>query len=274
MSYILEALRRAERERDMGKAPTVDALHRPPPPSTTRRMPPAIWMLAGATAVIAVAAVVALLWPHHAQEPTSLAAATATPPQTQPAPAPATTMAPRDPINAPASGRPAAIEGQDDIASLDDLTGGGDAGPAPELQPQDLGLEAAEPQVPAGSNLVTPRAPASAAPAETAGNPAPAATPPPAPDQTAAQPAGHPTVVVPPGVTVLREMPAAYRSQFPVTTLEVHVYDPDPARRWIMVGGQRYREGQSLASGPTVVEISDNGVVFDFQGARVLMPVK
>src|SRR3546814_2275311 len=82
------------------------------------------------------------------------------------------------------------------------------------------------------------------------------------------------TIVVPAGVTVLREMPIRYREQFPVRTLDVHVYDPDPAKRWVMIDGKRYREGDTLASGPQIAQIIESGVVFDYQGAQVLLPVR
>nr|WP_277346352.1 general secretion pathway protein GspB [Solimonas marina] len=67
-------------------------------------------------------------------------------------------------------------------------------------------------------------------------------------------------------------MPADYREKFPATTLQIHVYDPDPSKRWIMVDGQRYHEGDKLSSGPSVVEITEDGVVFDYAGQRVLLP--
>ncbi|MFT4046436.1 MAG: general secretion pathway protein GspB, partial [Solimonas sp.] len=99
-----------------------------------------------------------------------------------------------------------------------------------------------------------------------------------------AEPASPPPVAaasatVPPtpaatGITPLRDMPDTYRAQFPVRTLDVHVYDPDPARRWIMIDGRRYGEGQTLDSGPRVAQITDGGVVFDFQNALVLLPVR
>src|SRR3546814_12272962 len=69
-------------------------------------------------------------------------------------------------------------------------------------------------------------------------------------------------------------MPIRYREQFPVRTLDVHVYDPDPAKRWVMIDGKRYREGDTLASGPQIAQIIESGVVFDYQGAQDLLPVR
>src|SRR3546814_4667339 len=64
MSYILDALRRAERERDTGKAPSVESLNRGVTEVDRARVPPSVWILAIATTVIAGAALAILLWPH------------------------------------------------------------------------------------------------------------------------------------------------------------------------------------------------------------------
>jgi general secretion pathway protein B len=256
MSYILDALRRAERERDTGKAPSVESLNRAPPNAERSRVPASVWALAIATALIATAALVVLLWPRDrvAPPPAAQAAAASAVPDTvtadRPAmPAPAATVEPG----------PAAID-DGDVASLDDVTG--DDGTEADIAGDD-------------ARIVTPSVPAADEPAAAADVPDAAANavapPTPAPAPAAGD---EDTIAVPPGVTVLREMPAAYREQFPVRTLGVHVYDPDPAKRWIMVDGQRYREGGTLASGPQIVEIVEGGVIFDYQGARVLLPIR
>src|SRR3546814_5568395 len=64
MSYILDALRRAERERDTGKAPSVESLNRGVTEVERARVPPRVCILAIATTVIAGAALAILLWPH------------------------------------------------------------------------------------------------------------------------------------------------------------------------------------------------------------------
>lgn len=265
MSYILEALRRAERERQMGKATSMQALT--PPAAARTGLPRQVWILAAATLLIAVAALFALFRPRPAGPPPAPAPAPAESVRAEPVPAAA---APAPSASAPATPAPPAsreltpaIEDRDELASLDDVTQDGAIGhadddalepkpkPEPEpqpqaapLQPQDFAIAPTETQA---AVLPTP------------GVAAPNLRP--APD------------AVPGGVTALRDMPPAYREQFPVRSLEVHVYDPDPARRWIMVDGRRYREEQ-VVSGARIVEITDNGVVFDYDKARVLLPVR
>lgn len=254
MSYILEALRRAERERQMGKAPSVESLTQGGPAGTPAGVPWRIWLLAGSTAAIAIAALALLLWPAPRPAPAAPDIVAETPPAAPPpAPAPVASAtlepAPAAPVDSPPL--PAAIEDDGALASLDDVS-------EPEPKPAAAAAETAplQPQ-----DLARPPEPAAApAPATTAVLSGTA----PAPGATA----------VPAGVTVLREMPEAYRAQFPVAALDVHVYDADPARRWVMIAGKRYREGETVASGPLIERIVENGVIFDYGGARVLMPVR
>ncbi|WP_051278726.1 general secretion pathway protein GspB [Solimonas flava] len=255
MSYILEALRRAERERQMGKAPSVESLTQGGAAGTPAGVPWRIWLLAGSTAAIAIAALALLLWPapQPAPAPEDTGTVAAAPPAAPaPAPVPSATLEPPPAVQADTPPLPAAIEDDGALASLDDV-----AEPEPKpaaeaapLQPQDLA-----------------RAP------EPAAAPAPAPAPAPTTVLSGTAPSSGATVV-PAGVTVLREMPEAYRAQFPVAALDVHVYDADPARRWVMVAGKRYREGETLASGPLIERIVENGVIFDYGGARVLLPVR
>lgn len=243
MSDILDALRRAERERRLGQTPTVESLSYPLSPPVRRRKPGAAWLLAALTGVITVAAVTVLLVQRQAPPAES---------GTEPAAsAPAVTVAAVPPPalpsvqTTPAQEAPA-IEDGETLGSLEDLepTEGESAepetDPAPplrsiQLHPEDIAATA------------TPEEPA------TVVEPPPSA---------------------PPAVPLLRDMPPAYRTQFPAITLDVHVHHAEPARRWIMVNGQRYRELEALPSGPRIVEITAEGVVFDYQGAKVLFPVR
>lgn len=262
MSYILEALRRAERERDLGKPPSVESLSRPQGPATARA-PRGVWLLAGATMLVALAALGMLLWrqvpaaapkTNAAPPPVQAAAASVAPPPTVTAPASAATS------DALSAGAATAIEDRDTLVSLDDLTQWNPAGlqAPPAADSQQTGTsgpaERADAQPPPAQPPQTANAQPEAAVRELQSIPLPAAGP--------------------PGVTPLHDMPAAYREQFPVTSLDVHVYDPEPARRWVMIGGKRYHEYDVLDSGPAIAQITEAGVVFDYGGSRVLLPVR
>lgn len=71
----------------------------------------------------------------------------------------------------------------------------------------------------------------------------------------------------------LRAMADAYRSAFPELNLDVHVHDAEPDRRWIMINGKKSVEGATLSQGPTVEEITEDGVIYRFRGELVKVPL-
>jgi general secretion pathway protein B len=68
----------------------------------------------------------------------------------------------------------------------------------------------------------------------------------------------------------LQEMPENFRAGFPVFNVDVHAYNSDPQRRFVLINGKHYREGDTLAEGPRIAAIVPEGIVFDWQGQRVL----
>lgn len=232
MSYILDALRRAERERNLGKAPSLqvvmqhDAGDRPR--NTARLLLIAVTLLAVAGAIAAL-----LLRQPSAPEP----------------------RISETPAAAPAA--PEAVAALPDeapeLSSLDDLA---EPEPAPIAPPEvepDLG-EIAEPVVALQPEDLQQTAP-----------PAPTVDAEIAPPPTQPANAGS--------VPLLRDLPPAYRADFPALSVEVHVFDRLPEKRWIMIGGRRYREGEVLGEGPRIVEINEEGIVFDYRGQQSLYPI-
>lgn len=53
--------------------------------------------------------------------------------------------------------------------------------------------------------------------------------------------------------------------------LELHVFSDEPARRFVFVNGQKYREGERIGDGPRVAEIVPEGVVMDDGVQRFLL---
>lgn len=66
----------------------------------------------------------------------------------------------------------------------------------------------------------------------------------------------------------LDELPSAVRSSLPVFKVSGHAYSPDPASRVTRINDQILQEGQSLAPGLKVEEITPGGVVLGYQGYR------
>lgn len=262
MSLILDALKRAERERraDGGPAPPDVAM---PAAGASRRAPR--WRLVAVAAVVVVAGVAGTwAWKTFRQVPAPPVADSV--PAPQPA-APAPVIMARPP---PADTTPAIVPGTEDVASLDDLTDE----PVLEAEPPATAPVPAipQPQAPAPS----PNPDIRTTPLEPAPLPrAPDATAKPQaePEPQAATPAPAqipPALTVPAPLRKFREMPPDYRADFPALKIEIHVYEKAPQQRFVMVNGRRYREGERLNEGPQLVEIVPDGLVLEFRGEKVL----
>ncbi len=62
--------------------------------------------------------------------------------------------------------------------------------------------------------------------------------------------------------------------QIPEVQLNLHVYDAKTASRFVIVNGQRTREGEVLANGVRVDEVTPDGAVMSYRGARFLLPIQ
>lgn len=60
--------------------------------------------------------------------------------------------------------------------------------------------------------------------------------------------------------------------QLPDMHLDIHVYSGQPADRFVFVNMSKYKESATLAEGPTVIEITPDGVVLEHHGNRFLLP--
>ena len=260
MSLILDALKRAERERKAQASPMLaDLAHSSPAP--VRRRWRQHWRMGGVALLALIMGV--LLWtalrnvPRRAPEAVSGA----------------DLPTPRAPALAPV---PSVIPGTEAVASLDDLADDSMVAEDAESEPQPAPPAAAAPapSLPQQS-VAQPESPAPVA------EPAPQAQPVPAdgtssaaPPEPVTEPA--PSTQVPPVLTrpaalrKLREMPPDYRADFPALSVEVHVYEREIAKRLVMINGRRYREGERLAEGPVVMEIVREGIVFEHRGEKVL----
>lgn len=245
MSYILDALKRAEHERASGPATGSGSAYTG---GRDAGLHPATMILAGATLFLAGIGVAALLLKPAATKPPQAAAGDVQPPTAVQAIPPTPASAPEQVIAEPPEqtepAPPSAAEplALNDYAGFDDIT--------PVFQ----GAGVAE----------GPESVATAAAPE---------IPQPAPEAGAAATASPATATLHPGAPRLNDMPADFRARFPRIQLQVHVHDAEPAKRWIMIDGRRYAEGSALSQGPRIVEILPDGVVFEFSGQRVHWPL-
>jgi general secretion pathway protein B len=62
------------------------------------------------------------------------------------------------------------------------------------------------------------------------------------------------------------------RGALPELRLELHVYSNRPQDRFVFLNGSRYREGDTTAEGAAIQEITPDGVVMSAGGNRFLLP--
>ena len=48
----------------------------------------------------------------------------------------------------------------------------------------------------------------------------------------------------------------------------IHVYDKQVEKQMVLINGQRYRPGDSLAEGAKIIEITPEGMVLEYQSTR------
>ena len=213
MSYILEALRKADQERSAGSVPDLEAVHETSSPTSgSSRW---IWVLGVILAVNAL--VLAVLLYDRRDEPA---------PVVEVSPPPEKQAVREPPPPAVAVNKPAPV-----------------AAPAPKP--------------------VSKPAAAPVAPSPVASAPPVAAKP-----VSKVQPAAAPDTGS--GVPYLEDMSLEFRGSFDMPRLDVHVYDSDPQRRFLLIELKKYREGDTLASGAVIEEILPEGVRMFYRGTRFI----
>ncbi len=62
------------------------------------------------------------------------------------------------------------------------------------------------------------------------------------------------------------------RKNIPPIKLNIHIYDPDPENRMVILNGVKYATGDIIEELVTVEEINQQGVVLKFEGIKFLIP--
>lgn len=271
MSLILEALRKSEAERRRGQVP---GLHAGPAPGLVplRDRPPAwLWpALAVGALVLAIA-----LWMLGRPSP-------------PPAPASAASVAATRSAGVGDSQRDASPP-EEPVAGVESGFGGPETGasaarvPPYTRQPRDarapvdpsLGPAPAYASGAEATNVVVaPAAPAAALTGVEQG-PRKAATPPIAAPATvpAAAPSGATASPAAPASSPLRlsDLSVAQRQQLPPLKISMHMWAP--TQKFAIIDGTRVAKGDRVGAA-VVEEITATGVVLDWQGQRLQIPVR
>jgi len=252
MSYILDALRKAEAERERGNVPNLHAQ-----PAFAGARPSAVparsrvWIVVlvlGVLLVLAAALVGYLLWGRGPANDAALATARPNPPNTAVASAPQAVVPTTPPAAMPTTATPAPVA-QAPVATPAPAT------VSPTLAPMPMPTPPAA--VPAAA---APARKARAAPAEpttaTASVPAPAA----------------PAAASDERIYAMAELPDNIRQQLPALSVGGSMYSSSAASRLVIINGQVLHEGERLTPDLTVQQIKQKSAVLSTKGYRFTLP--
>jgi general secretion pathway protein B len=212
MSFILDALKKAESERSRASGPVLVDVRIAPP---RRRLPAWAWVLGG----VLIANLALLSWLALRTPPAAVVPSQAALPAMAPAQGTQTSGVQRVPSPAPmAPPAPATVQPTPYVT------------PEPSLPPLDVARS----------------------------------TPPPA---SLVKPASRSGGALP----TARELRESGVS-LPPLLLNLHVYDPTPSLRYVLMNGLRLTEGEFTPDGIKVDTITEDGVVLEARGHRFLLP--
>ena len=262
MSYILDALKRAEAERDQGAIPGVHvkqlASYDEPEVRTT---PIWLWALAAAALVLAAGGSGYWWWRMPAKEIVASSPSAPASPAQMPAsdlPVPAAALPPTPVVVANVAPK---------LPAKTDLPSKPLNSPPPvvavQVTPQPSPAKKAAAAAPAIPTAAVPSATPAPATAQVAAAKPPA---PPAPVPTAVVHAGK--AATGSGIPMLSELPEALRRQIPALNIAGAVYSDDPNQRMLIINNQTFGQGNQVVSGVQLEEIRSSSSIFSFQGTR------
>lgn len=239
MSYILDALRRADAERERGAVPSLQSQQfalLPGEGDAYERPRTLLWVIAG----LAAALLAALAWNFFGRAAPVAAA-----------PVPVVTAAAPPPVATPARPAPAVVAGLPGTSS-------------PPVPP--AAIAAAVPLPPAGTIRPTRRARNDAPPARLA-PPSGATAADRSPGASAAGARGR-DGAGDARIYAQRDLPEDIRRALPNVTVSGSTYSSDSANRMLMINGQIFHEGDPVTSGLVLQQIRRRAAVFAFRGYR------
>jgi general secretion pathway protein B len=261
MSYILEALKKAQAERQLGALPSI---YTPPLHSAARSSGKPWWLALGAVLALL------LLWLSWLQ-----------PWRTAPVPPPALVQAPEVIVTPKAAAAP-------DVARAPSVAAVARVAPAPEVEqrPKVAAVPKAapepEPERPSAPKVVA-QVRADARPSGSASGsvsvtrqpvsveraPAVASVVAPAvsPVSTPVQVAGAAEEVVP----ALRALPESIQRQIPALVLGGYIYSRNPQDRLLLIDKTLRREGEQVAPGLILETLRPTSAIFNYNGSRYQM---
>ena len=265
MSYILDALKKADAERERGAVPGLYSRPQAPAPDDDDDEPkgrtlPVVWVGAG----VALCLIAVLSWQLFAREdgpaPNQMAGGPGAAPSASPLPQPIGATPAPAPLPEEGTAPPAPAHTAPDHTAPNHT-----AAIIPPPEPAVRAVPSASPRAadPAPVQPPPPARMAETVPSRGLGSP-------PAPGTQTARPA--PAATAPPQgsprVPGLAELPDDVRREIPQLTIGGAMYSEIPAQRMLIVNSQVFREGDQPYQGLVLEEIRLKSAVFKYRGYR------
>lgn len=242
MSFILDALKKSEQERERQQQPAVMDI-----PYGRRNRAQPLWMLAVIALLVLNCGLLLVMWWRNGNEAPAPAGADAISSATS-APMNATPP-PRLPLPRAAEVRPLQDEAGGETETFDEAAAlDGDATPSgPPLVRSATALEQAMAQQQARAD-----------------------------DLKASSENRTLGIATDPGmvgdIPTLTTLGGSGALSLPELRLDIHVYSSAPGERFAFINSRKYTEGQSLTEGPLVEKITQEGVLLSYRGKRFVLP--
>lgn len=252
MSFILDALKKSENERQRQIGPSLADI-----PMRRSRTDRPWWAVAVAALLVINLGVLLVVLLRDRTQPEAAAAAPA-PQQTAVAPQPASTPPPAAPTQssnpnvamaAPSRRNPA-------VQSLAEAAGASELSNEPPPYDPSIARAGAVPEGPPVVRQITP----------------PTMTPLPNQPAFAANERGSSVPPEEEEMLPTRESLIAGGTNLPDMRLDIHVFSPNPRERFVFVNMRKYLEGQTLSEGPLLERITSDGAIMNSNGTRFLLP--
>lgn len=252
MSYILDALKKSEQERERGNVPDIKTIHTPPTAAAPQHA--FSWLYIIVISMLLAAGIV-YIWQHYLQPPPQMAEENAQLARTTPQALPATRVAPA-PVDV--REKPAPVK----------------APPAAKATAKPKPKET-KPSVPPKSNVVFldqeipddqlySTQPYQAE--DDAGGKASAAKTTTGEVKSSAAAKQKAAVQQAPDIVDITGLPLDLRKRLPEITFSGHVYSSVPARRSVIINGKQMREGEFVNAELKLEKITSRGAVFSLAG--------
>jgi len=231
MSYILEALKKSEQQRELGRVPGITSVHENTTKSVSGKW---LWLIVGIL-LLNAGLLVFLLWPEPEPEPSTAAAPLRKPIQRRP----------DRPAVAPVVSQPPALENP--VPGVPQTTRMAPVPPEP-LAAEPVKTETAV--MPVLQELPVAAAEIHAQP-------------------QAEQPSTPAVKAYAPELPVWPQIPTHLFQQLSGSLrLDVHVFSDQPQKSFVLINMRKYRQGEKLQEGAQLDEITPEGVILSFSGQR------